>query len=133
MAIAVPADAISGLPRVSRAGLSTPILARGNDLPGPSGLSTERPSMSGSSNLKRSLETQGDEDMVDLLDESEALEMIEFDPSVEPLDTWQPPTSISNFLEKHFNRSLSEDEKEAIMKDFPKPNCKVLSAPKLDD
>jgi len=104
-----------------------------SDLPGPSGLSTERPSTSGSRNLKRPIETQGDEDVVDLLDESEALEMIEFDPSVEPSDTWQPPASISNFLEKHFNRSLSEDEKEAIMKDFPKPNCKVLSAPKLDD
>jgi len=36
-------------------------------------------------------------------------------------------------LEKILNRTRSEDEKEAIMKDFPKPNCKVLSAPKLDD
>ena len=37
------------------------------------------------------------------------------------------------FLEKHFNRSLSDDEREAIMKDFPKPVCGVMSVPKLDE
>ena len=61
------------------------------------------------------------------------LELVEFDPSVEPKDSWKPPTSMSSFLEKHFNKTLSEDETSAIMKDFAKPSCKVLSAPKLDD
>jgi len=54
-----------------------------SDLPG---LSTKGPSTSGSRNPKGPLD---DKDVVDLLDGSEALEMVEFDPSVEPLDTWQ--------------------------------------------
>ena len=40
---------------------------------------------------------------------------------------------MTSFLEKHFNRSLSDVEKEAIMKDFPMPNCHVMSAPKFDE
>ena len=36
---------------------------------------------------KRPLE-EYDEDVVDLLDEAEALELIEFDPKVDPKDTW---------------------------------------------
>ena len=54
-----------------------------------------------------------EEDCVDLLDEAEALELVEFDPSVEPKD-----------------RSLADGEREAIMKDFPKPS---LAVPKLDN
>ena len=30
------------------------------------------------------------------------------------------------------NEFLSDSEREAIMKDFPKPNCEVLTVPKLD-
>ena len=100
------------------------------DLPGPSGLAD--PEVAGRSvSSKRAVEEE--EDTVDLLDEVEALEFIEFDPSVDPKDSWEAPASITSFLDKHFNRSLSEDEKSAIMKDFPKPNSKVLSAPKLDE
>ena len=73
--------------------------------------------------------TEGNEDAIELLDEAEALELVEFDPSVEPKNSWEAPPSISTFLE----RTLSEEEKSAIMKDFPKPSCKVLSAPKLDE
>ena len=40
---------------------------------------------------------------------------------------------MTTFLEKHFNWPLSDAEREAIMKDFPKPNCHVMSAPKLDE
>ena len=40
--------------------------------------------------------------------------------------------SMKTFLEKHFNKSLSEEEREAILKDFPKPDTKVVSTPKLD-
>ena len=72
------------------------------------------------------------EDAIDLLDESKAFEMVEFDPSVSPKDSWEPPKSMVSFLEKHFNRSLSDSEREAIMKDFPKPNCEALTVPKLD-
>lgn len=73
------------------------------------------------------------EDTVDLLDEAEALELVEFDPSIEPSGSWEAPKTVKMFLEKHFNRTLSEDEREAIRKDFPKPSGGLLVAPKLDD
>ena len=74
-----------------------------------------------------------DEDFVDLLDEEEALELVEFDPKVEAKDTWPPPKSMKTFLEKYFNKSLSEEEREAILKDFPKPDTKAVLTPKLDE
>ena len=49
---------------------------------------------------------EDEEDVIQLLDEIETLELVEFDPKVEPLDTWEPPQVIIKFLEKHFNRSL---------------------------
>ena len=76
---------------------------------------------------------EDDEDSVQLLDDAEALELIEFDPSVEPKDTWSPPPAMAGFLERHFNRTLEESEREAILKDFPKPNCKATVTPRLDD
>ena len=33
---------------------------------------------------------KSDEDVVNLLDESEALELVEFDPSLSPKDSWEP-------------------------------------------
>ena len=52
------------------------------------------------------------EDVIDLLpDEAEALQIVEFDPSVQPKDSWQPPKSMEAFLTKYFNRSLSDDER----------------------
>ena len=33
-------------------------------------------------------EEEAEEDAIDLLDEAEALELVEFDPSVEPKDSW---------------------------------------------
>ena len=55
--------------------------------------------------------SQDVEDTINLLDESEALEMVEFDPSVSPKDSWEPPRSMVSFLERHFNRSLSDSER----------------------
>ena len=46
---------------------------------------------------------QNEEDRLELLSEAEALEFVEFNPSVEPEDTWQPPKQMESFLEKHFN------------------------------
>ena len=40
---------------------------------------------------------------------------------------------MATFLDKHFNRSLSDAEKEAILKDFPKPKSSALTTPKLDE
>ena len=57
-------------------------------------------------NTKRPRLEKQEEDVVDLLDEAEALELVEFDPKVKPLGTWEPPQAICTFLEKHINRSL---------------------------
>lgn len=85
---------------------------------------------SGTSNSEVGCRSE-EEDVVSLLDESEALELIEFDPSVKPADTWEPPQSILGFLEKYFNRALTEEERDAIKKDFPRPNSEAVVTPKL--
>ena len=54
---------------------------------------------------------------------------MEFDPKVESRDTWPPPKAMRSFFEKHFNKSLSEEEREEILKDFPKPDTKAVSTP----
>ena len=46
---------------------------------------------------------QEEEDVVDLLEESEALELVELDPEMTPQDSWEPPSSMERFLERHFN------------------------------
>ena len=69
--------------------------------------------------------------MIYLLDDLEALELVEFDPKVKPADTWDPPQSIKAFLSKHFNKALTEEEREAIRKDFPRPNAEAMTTPKL--
>ena len=38
---------------------------------------------------------------------------------------------MSGFLEKHFNRALTDSEREAIMKDFPiEPACEAMTVPR---
>ena len=58
--------------------------------------------------------------------------MVEFDPSVKPNDEWLGPELMAAFLDKHFNRFLTDEEREAIMQDFPEPNCDVLVTPQID-
>ena len=74
-----------------------------------------------------------DEDRVSLLGEEEAQEFAVFDPTVSDNSTWDAGEIINAFLEKHFNREVKDDEREAIMQDFPKPSCQVLNTPKLDE
>ena len=89
---------------------------------------TEEP---GPSN-KRPRHEEGEmDDTISLLDDAEALELVEFDPKVKPAGTWEPPKTIRNFLERQFNKSLSEEERESIMKDFPKPNVDAVVTPRL--
>lgn len=73
-------------------------------------------------------------DVVDLLGEQEATQFreLEFDPKVKDDTAWQPTEAMLKFLEKHFNQSLTEEERKAILNDFPIPKCNVLQAPKLD-
>ena len=41
-------------------------------------------------------------------------------------------STYPHLLVKYFNKSLSEEERAAIMKDFPKPKCDAMVAPQLD-
>ena len=65
--------------------------------------------------------------------DAEALELVEFDPTVESEGDWVPPQPILTFLEKHFSKSLIPEEQDKILKDFPKPQCKSLEVPTLDE
>ena len=56
----------------------------------------------------------------------------EFDPKLKDEESWQAPALMASYLEKHFNQSLELEEREAILSDFPKPQCGVLQVPKLD-
>lgn len=76
----------------------------------------------GISGRKRSIDNSDE----DLLDEAEAFEFTEFDPSVEPKDSHKSPNS--SFVDKYSNRTIKEEETEAMIKEFPKPSCKVLSS-----
>ena len=44
--------------------------------------------------------------MLSLLDESEALELVQFDPTVDPKHR-EPPQPILTFMEKYFNKLKS--------------------------
>ena len=74
-----------------------------------------------------------DEDTIQLLDEGESLELVQFDPTVKDDKKWDAGETINKFLEKHFARTLQEQELHQIMEDFPKPDCPVLCTPKLDE
>lgn len=71
--------------------------------------------------------------MTQLLDDVEALKLIEFNPSVDPNDSWNPSSAMLSFLGKYFTRSLQEEEREAILKDFPKLSHKATIVPSLDE
>jgi len=79
------------------------------------------------------LGTEQDDDVIDYLSDGEALELLEFDPRVSLEDTWEANKTMSEFLEKHFSRCLKPEDREAILKDFPKPNSQALQVPKLDE
>ena len=72
------------------------------------------------------------EDVVEPLSDTEAQEFEEFDPSTEPEGSWEPPAMMLSFLERHFNRSLPDKDKDNILTEFPRPDCPALVAPKLD-
>ena len=52
-----------------------------------------------------------DEDTIQLLDEGESLEFIQFDPKVKDSKKWDAGETINKFLEKHFARVLQEEER----------------------
>jgi len=74
-----------------------------------------------------------DEDTIEVLEEGESLELVQFDPTVKDSKKWDAGETIKKFLEKHFARTLDEKELGQIMEDFPKPDCSALCTPKLDE
>lgn len=80
---------------------------------------------------KKRMRDDQEDDYVDLLSNAEALELVEFDPAVDPKDSWVPPKLMVDFLTKHFNRSLSDAERQAILSDFPKPLCDAVALPMM--
>ena len=71
-------------------------------------------------------------DFVDLLDKEESLELVQFDPTVPDENAWEAGEIINSFIEKHFNHTITAEERDAIMKDFLKSSCTALCTPKLD-
>jgi len=77
-------------------------------------------------------EPEEEQDMVNLLEEGEADQFWEFDPEVKDPKKWQPPPSVVSYLNKHFNKSLANEDRKAIMEEYPVPDCAAVKAPKLD-
>ena len=67
---------------------------------------------------------------VDLLDEEEALELVQFEPAVDEEDTWNVCETINSFIKKAEILSTTRD---GILKDYPKPRNEALFAPKFDE
>ena len=78
-------------------------------------------------------EVAPNDDHVTVHDDDSRTMFAEFDPEIEEATTWDPPMQMSAYLEKHFNRSLKEDEVDAILADYPMPNCPAIEVPRLDE
>ena len=74
-----------------------------------------------------------DDDHVTIHDEESKTMFAEFNPEIEQPNTWDPPKQMSAYLEKHFNKSLKAEEAEAILEDYPMPNCPAIEVPRLDN
>ena len=58
---------------------------------------------------------------------------VEFNPEIEQASTWDPPKQMSAYLKRHFNRNLREDEADAILEDYPMPNCIAIEVPRKSE
>ena len=74
-----------------------------------------------------------DNDVLELLDDEEAQEFKDFNPAVNNKNDWDTGEVINAFLKKHFGKAITAEERQAIMKDFPRPSCQVVRTPKLDE
>ena len=113
----------------------------------PAAGSTSSLGQPGSASSQGQVKGEYDSNVVDLLDDEEALDFANFDPMINDDNAWDAGEVINAFLEKHFNRVITPEEREAmmndfpnpscqalaIMNDFPKPSCQALVAPKLDE
>ena len=70
--------------------------------------------------------------IVSSLDEDEAQKFREFELEViDPL-SWKLPLSVQKYLDKQFNKLLADKDQEAILKEFPVPDCDAVKATTLD-
>lgn len=102
--------------------------------PSPTGSTLESSNMHLAEVSKDDADTwEDDNDHVLLRDSESGTLFAEFNPKLHPMGMWDPPEQMGTFLEKHFNHSLSAEEREAILQDFPKLNCPAMEVPSLDD
>ena len=120
----------SNPPEISRQTLHSSACLSGQ--PFPSRMQHQGEDLSGSSRLQGQ-DDEIDEDFGELLDEEESLELVQFDPTVPDENAWEAGEIINSFIEKHFNHTITAKERDAIMKDFPKPSCTAFCMPKLDE
>ena len=72
-----------------------------------------------------------DEDTIQLLDEGESPEVVQYDPTVKDSKKWNSGETINKFLEKHFAGTLEDEELDQIMEDFLIPDCPALCTPQV--
>lgn len=67
---------------------------------------------------------------------TEGEEPLLFNPSLDREDKdeykFEVPEVMGKYLEQHFRKGLSKEERTAMLKRHPKPNCKAMVPPKLD-
>ena len=77
----------------------------------------------------------GDPDS-DTFSEASVSEVTPFDPSLDREDKEEfrcdVPDAVGQYLEKHFRRALSKEERTAMLRKHPKPDTAVMAPPKLD-
>ena len=71
-------------------------------------------------------------DEISLLGEEEASKFQDFNPRLEQDESWTPPAAMLRFLEENLNQVPPDKERQAILANFPKPNCDVVQPPRLD-
>ena len=78
------------------------------------------------------VQSELEEDVISLLEDGEAEQFREFDLEVKDPQRQELPPSVVNYLSKHFNKSLSEEDRKAILDDYLVPDCVAVKPPKLD-
>ena len=126
------ADTVS--PNASRQDMVSPYAAQ-QDTVSPNNNSTsadQRAEEDDEVESERASQSQ-DDDRVVIHDEESNTMFAEFNPEIEQTNSWDPPKQMSAYLEKHFNKNLKGEEVEAILEDYPMPNCPAIEVPRLDE
>ena len=90
----------------------------------PSDSSSEDESHQSTTFHKRRKLEAGNKDLTSPFDPSKEKETEEF--------RFRAPNVVNSYMEKHFRRTLSKEERTAMLRVHPKPDTPVASPPKLD-